>query len=149
MDSGYNDQMEFLTMYSKMDPSVRELLGHSAEEMIFSCSYMGTKCSSKDFATVHSNSYGNCFSFNSAIIASEDKSSGKRKTSLVGKKFGLSLKLNVDRKEYLGSILSPQSGARIILHHPKSYPLIDQEGIDLSPAFATSVAVKQFLLNFS
>lgn len=39
--------------------------------------------------------------------------------------------------------LSKMAGARLVIHDPSSPPLADEDGIDLQPNTASSVAIKQ------
>ena len=85
-------------------------------------------------------SYGTCYTFNSGR-----NSRTVRKASLTGVNNGLSIEMFIDQANYMINKLSTQSGMRLVLHNPKTTPLPEEEGLDLAPNTASSVAVRMVI----
>ena len=56
---------------------------------------------------------------------------------------GLTVEVFLDQRSYMLNKLSKMAGARLVIHDPSSPPLADEDGIDLQPNTASSVAIKQ------
>ena len=48
----------------------------------------------------------------------------------------------IDQTNYMINKLSKRAGMRLVLHDPKTPPLPEEEGLDLAPNTASSVAVQ-------
>ena len=115
--------------------------------------------------------YGNCFIFNSVQNAN-DTLAGERLLALTGPTFGLALVLNLNQKWYLKEGATPkvsfnivlvipkfkcpflayylslfiiiiQGGARITVHDTTLRPLVDEDGLDVTPATSTEIAIQE------
>ena len=86
-------------------------------------------------------SYGTCYTFNSGRRSEE-----VRKASLTGVSNGLSIEMFIDQTNYMINKLSKRAGMRLVLHDPKTPPLPEEEGLDLAPNTASSVAVQMVTL---
>ncbi|XP_046998361.1 degenerin unc-8-like [Schistocerca americana] len=126
--------MDFLAAYLSFSKEQRALMGDSFQQLVVSCQFSGTSCLSESqyFArSVHSG-YGNCYTFTT-----------NRKTVLPGKEYGLSLQLSLSREQQLRATLSPEVGARLLIHSPQLAPMPDEAGLNVPPGVATSVALQQ------
>ena len=85
-------------------------------------------------------SYGTCYTFNSGR-----NSRTVRKASLTGVNNGLSVEMFIDQANYMINKLSKRSGMRLVLHDPKTPPMPEEEGLDLAPNTASSVAVQMVI----
>ena len=61
--------------------------------------------------------------------------------NLVNFVLGLSMELFLDQKNYLGAGLSPQAGARVVVHNVGHHPLPEENGITVAPHLETSIAL--------
>ncbi|KAK3858429.1 hypothetical protein Pcinc_035380, partial [Petrolisthes cinctipes] len=96
----------------------------------------------RDFYMWQSDSYGNCFTFNSPNLYQVDngtytKDDYVRYTSNSGYQYGLRLTLNLDLKNYV-SLLSPEVGVRVVVHQPSVTPIPEEEGFSLHRVTLTS-----------
>ncbi|KAF2348197.1 Fibronectin type II collagen-binding, partial [Trinorchestia longiramus] len=131
-------------------PSAEEIqdLGSKPQEFITSCTFDQTTCTFKDFYVWQSDTYGNCFTFNSPnlYLKSDDggfvKDNFMRKTRKAGYQNGLRLTLNLDVSNYV-SLLSSDLGVRAVVHHPRVTPIPEEEGFSVSPAFLTSIGIRR------
>ncbi|CAG0922949.1 unnamed protein product [Notodromas monacha] len=130
---------------SLLAPNPEEIrkFGVRGQDFIVSCSFDGVPCSYKDFYKWQNQEYGNCFTFNSPLLAvatgGEDK---VYSTTKFGSRYGLRLSLNIERDDYLSSV-TPTQGARMLIHNRAEVPFPAENGIDLSPLLETSVDVKR------
>ncbi len=42
----------------------------------------------------------------------------------------------------MGSVLSQKAGARLAIHDSRSFPVVDENGVDLQPGTSNSVAIR-------
>ncbi|XP_076308702.1 epithelial sodium channel subunit alpha-like isoform X2 [Tachypleus tridentatus] len=131
---------EFINEYAKLTDLARKELGHSAEKLIIGCTFEGVTCSPMNFTRFSSFEYGNCYTFNSALNEYNYTFSPIVSRS-VGSFSGLSLELNLESYDYLYS--TPSVGARVVIHDPREQPMAEYHGLDISPGFETSVALKK------
>jgi len=118
-------------------------IGHQFSDLIKGCTFHGIDClNSSVFKNYPSPAYGNCFTFNKEN-ATQDELAGLRKSSLPGPKFGLSFVLNIDPENYLGVGRTEQSGARITLHKPSTFPTVADSGIDVPTNVLTNIAIEK------
>lgn len=136
IDSNFNNRIAFSAKYSQLDFSSRQQFGHQFTDLIRSCSFNGEPCSWDYFSYFQSLKYGNCYSFNRFSIEDDTV----LKTSSVGIMSGLDLTLNFDPENYLP--ITSSVGARIIIHDPRDDPS-PEEGVNISPGFETTLAMKQ------
>ncbi|KAG8177899.1 hypothetical protein JTE90_024608 [Oedothorax gibbosus] len=124
----------FLKMYMQLNETQRIMIGHQAIDFIDQCSFNGKACSSHDFETFSSLRYGNCFTF---------KNPNKNRDFDVGlvSQRGLELVLNLDLNNYVD--VTELVGARVIVHNPLEDPNPEENGIDVNPGFATSIAFSE------
>ncbi|XP_077992163.1 epithelial sodium channel subunit alpha-like [Glandiceps talaboti] len=88
-----------------------------------------------NFTSFYNHMYGNCYTFNSGI------DSDILTTNKPGPLYGLSLTLYAETSEYIGE-MQPSTGFRIVLHNQDVMPFPEDEGISVSPGFATEVGVR-------
>ena len=143
----------------------RELLGHRLEErwspvegrelqgFLKTCTFKGQNCRSSRWRrrgaqtltisllslwrSFFSPNFGNCFTFNSGL---DNRTVGR--VTLTGPSNGLMLELFLDQGNYLYNRLSRKAGARLTIHDPLQQPLPAEDGLDLQPGTASSVAVQ-------
>ncbi len=118
------------------DPVLGEVRGFFRE-----CTYAGGDC--KDpakWTVVNLPGYGNCYTFNTGLGNNTAK-----KTALTGNINGLKVELFLDQSNYMLQKLSKKGGVRIVVHDPKSMPMVDEFGMDLQPNTATSISVQQVI----
>ena len=48
--------------------------------------------------------------------------------------------LDINTDEYL-SLMTPDVGVRLVIHHPNTVPFPEDEGVNLLPAFISSIGV--------
>ena len=87
-------------------------------------------------------SYGNCFTFNSAIN-DEDAYGGNRVTSMAGPKFGLDLVINIEQSKYLKDGVTQSAGARVVVQSSSVHPQPEEIGHQLKPNTVTSLAMNE------
>ncbi|XP_023716562.1 amiloride-sensitive sodium channel subunit beta-like isoform X1 [Cryptotermes secundus] len=128
----FNDMMHFLALYTNFSSEVRKQLGHEFKDFIRSCTFSGKSCLNETlyFNHVVNSAFGNCYTF-----------STDRKTVIPGRDYGLSMELYLDQENYLGAGLSPQAGARLVVHSGEHQALPEENGITVSPHTATSIAL--------
>ena len=87
-------------------------------------------------------SYGNCFTFNSAINV-QDSSGGDRVLSMAGPKFGLDLVINIEQSKYLKEGVTQSAGARVVVQSSSVHPQPEEIGHQLKPNTVTSLAMHE------
>nr|XP_015903602.2 amiloride-sensitive sodium channel subunit alpha-like [Parasteatoda tepidariorum] len=132
-----NSALPFLTRYSLLDKEKRKSIGEQASSFIRNCSINGAICSIEEFSFVQSFRHGNCYTFNkrkksdlNPLVASMNKLN-----------LGLELVLDLHLKQYMRE--TQTIGAKILIHHPKDEPNIEEEGITISPGFETSISISK------
>ena len=55
---------------------------------------------------------------------------------------GLVVEVFLDQNNYMLNKLSKKAGARVIVHDPENPPLADEDGLDLRPNTASSIAIQ-------
>ena len=56
---------------------------------------------------------------------------------------GLSLQIFLDQGNYMLNKLTPNAGAKLVIHEAENTPLPDEKGIDLKPNTETTVAIQK------
>ena len=93
-------------------------------------------------------SYGNCFTFNSAINE-KDTYGGERKSSMAGPNFGLDLVVNIEQSKYMAKV-TESAGARVVVQSASAHPQPDEVGNQLIPNTNTALAMHEVPdLNFT
>nr|XP_042909832.1 amiloride-sensitive sodium channel subunit alpha-like [Parasteatoda tepidariorum] len=129
--------LPFLTRYSLLDKEKRKSIGEQASSFIRSCSINGAICSIEEFSFVQSFRHGNCYTFNK-----RKKNDLNPFVSSMNKlNLGLELVLDLHLKQYMRE--TQAIGAKILIHHPKDEPNIEEEGITVSPGFETSISMSK------
>ena len=118
--------------------------GHQKEDSIVQCVFDGKICDTSWFQTFQHASFGNCFTFNSAINPYGENSTNRKtlETSKVGLENGLALSLFIDKDEYLG-VIGQKFGINIVLHNSDEHPPLLSQGILIDAGKATRVTVQQ------
>ena len=110
----------------------RKLLGHSLDDILFSCTFNQQPCSSSDFIWKFDRYYGNCFVFNSGYNAS-----GKtdiKKSLISGSLYGLQLQFYVGFNDQLSLFNSIYAKGGFLKVENSSFLLDDSlDGIFLTP----------------
>ncbi|XP_076330958.1 acid-sensing ion channel 4-A-like [Tachypleus tridentatus] len=136
----YSDIRRFFNILHKLNTTLRQKLGHQAQDFIKKCTWMDEDCSYRNFTIFTSYLYGNCFTFN----ADWSNTSVTKKVKSMGALSGLTLELNLERDEYLDEITSTV-GARVVVHDSRIVPQPENEGIDMSTGLQTSVMVSKIV----
>ena len=89
-------------------------------------------------------SYGNCFTFNSAIN-DHDTHGGERRTSMAGPNFGLDLVINIEHSKYLQKGVTQSAGARVVVQSSSAHPQPDEIGHQLNPNSITALAMQEVI----
>ncbi len=115
--------------------------------MIKSCSFGsvpdGGRCgdlmSSKNATTFFSAKYGYCYAFN----YNPPTFTGENLTvTFPGPVMGLVLEMNIDSLYYMRNGLTPEGGARVVIHEPNGAPLLSSSGYDIHPNSITSIGLR-------
>ncbi|XP_042865706.1 uncharacterized protein LOC122249150 isoform X2 [Penaeus japonicus] len=129
-------------------PSKDDLKTYSIppKDFVKTCSYDRRPCSYRLFYSWNSDQYGECHTFNSAFRTIKLKNGRTRKatpwkTSSVGPRNGIRLTLSIKSSNYM-TLLSPDMGAKVIVHSPRHIPFPEDEGFNVSPGISVSIAVK-------
>ncbi|GFY37025.1 FMRFamide-activated amiloride-sensitive sodium channel [Trichonephila inaurata madagascariensis] len=133
------ERIQFQSLYLSLDNTSRFHYGHQSEDFIISCSFNGEECSHSDFSLYLDDMYGNCFTFNKA-----NSSKPPLKTSFVGPNSGLMLELDVKSDEYIW--LTKSVGARVVIHDPYQKPTPQDQGINVSPGFETTLGLSKVVM---
>ena len=110
----------------------RQKLGHTIEEILFSCTFNFEECDSKDFVWKFDNIYGNCFEFNST----------SNKVFYPGRLGGLKLSLYVNIYENLKFFTNEIGG--IVRIENGSYLTDYYGGVKIAGGFQTDIVVDRF-----
>lgn len=150
----FEKEAEFLQSYMKIGGPVRPHIGHKFSTsysslfqenitgFITSCTYKGKPCNDPDYwYGFGMPQFGSCFTFNSAYNFENDPQPD-RDATLTGSLYGLSVQVFLDQGNYMLKKLSQKAGARLVIHDPRIAPIPDENGMDLSPNTATSMAVQ-------
>ena len=86
-------------------------------------------------------SYGNCFTFNSAIN-DKDTNGGERVSSMAGPNFGLDLVVNIEQSKYMATV-TESAGARVVVQSASAHPQPDEVGNQLIPNTNTALAMHE------
>ena len=95
---------------NKFNDSDRKQLGHSFDNLLFSCYFGDKMCNASDFDWIYDSFYGNCFVFNSF-----NSSSKLKKSSISGYFYGLQLELYAGFHENLTLFNSPYGSNSLII----------------------------------
>ncbi|XP_070190671.1 degenerin-like protein unc-105 [Littorina saxatilis] len=112
--------------------SERFEFGHQMSRMLLDCGYQKSQmCSRRNFTSFYNHYFGNCYTFNKEVVADA--------VSKPGPSHGLSLLLNVESEEYMKQ--SQTVGFKVLIHPSDSMPFPEDDGVIVSPGFATSIGV--------
>ncbi|XP_070542970.1 amiloride-sensitive sodium channel subunit gamma-like [Ptychodera flava] len=126
---------------SLIPAEVRARVGHQNDGLIKECVFNGFNCTSKDFIPVMNPRYGNCYSFNTGANGTDI-----RRTSKPGPSTGLELTLFIEQTEYI-PVITQNAGAVVLVHPPDNVPFPEEQGLELSPGFSTSLGVRLSTIN--
>ncbi|CAM1304981.1 Uncharacterised protein at_DN2342 [Pycnogonum litorale] len=103
------------------------------KDLMKSCTVNGKLCQSKHFSTSVYSKYGLCFTFNKP---------GNFKTQSFGTDSGLRITFTTgDSNSETYPSINPDTGLRITIHQPGTYPWPTEEGFNVPTGAITSVAV--------
>ena len=86
--------------------------------------------------------YGNCFTFN-ANYNNENGLNEAREVTMTGGPATLSIVLFLNQLSYTPLSLSKEAGARMTIHDPNVFPMVEEYGINLKPSTASSIGLQQ------
>ena len=86
--------------------------------------------------------YGNCFTFN-ANYNNENGLNEAREVTMTGGSATLSIVLFLNQLFYTPLSLSKEAGARMTIHDPNVFPMVEEYGINLKPSTASSIGLQQ------
>ena len=130
------DMTNFLAKYIKLKYEERKLSGNELKDLILYCFVDDKPCEESHFNYFQNTQYGNCFTFNK-----KKNNSATLKVPIGGKTTELEMILDLSHYIYLD--VTSSQGTRIIIHDPNEDPNPEENGINISPGFETSVKVKQ------
>ena len=134
-DKNIEEMTIFLTKYMALSYEDRNISGYDKQELIPYCFFNGMACKEEDFSYFQNLHYGNCFTFNK-----KKNNSDVLKIS-VDKTMALEIILNLKYLSYLD--VTSSFGARVVIHDSNEDPNLEEDGINVSPGFETSVKIKQ------
>ncbi|CAN7998564.1 unnamed protein product, partial [Ixodes hexagonus] len=113
--------------------------GHKANDLVVQCTYNARNCFDETRSILRvdpypSPRYGLC----QTIKLANDSMRKIRKT---GPTLGLRLTLNIERSEYL-DIISPEFGARLLIHPVGTAPTLERGGIILTPGSKSYISIR-------
>jgi len=115
----------------------RKQLGHSLDDILFSCLFNNQPCGPNDFVWHFDRYFGNCFIFNAGYNETTGEKANIKKSLLSGSQYGLELQYYVgfnEKLSLLNSIFSRGGFAKI---ENSSFLLDDSlDGIQLTPGDA-------------
>lgn len=109
---------------------------HTAEDSIFSCSFMGRECNSSDFSPSLTPN-GVCYTFNSGRLAPVIL-----KAYGAGTRHSLSLVVGIQQNEY-SAALSHDAGIKVAVHPQSEPPQPDGFGIAVAPGKNAFISMRQ------
>ncbi|KAK7073350.1 hypothetical protein SK128_014299 [Halocaridina rubra] len=143
---------DFSDTMGRFSPTPEDLRDHfiPKKKFIQSCSFDSRGCSSESIYAWTSDKYGICYTFNSVFVQEEYKnetlstpiSSKPKETASFGPANGLRLTLNIAYEQYI-ALLSPDIGARVIVHSPRQLPFPEDEGFNVAPGRSISIAIQR------
>ena len=143
----------------------RQTFGHKFDNMIKACTFKQRDCldsryivlavvvasfsktflgNCRQFLKSNYPSYGNCFTFNSAIN-DEDDHGGNRATSMAGPNFGLDLVIDLEQAKYMKNGATQSAGARVVVQSSSAHPQPDEMGHHLNPNTHTALAMYEVI----
>lgn len=154
VSTDFQQEALFLRSFMNFSTEVRSGVGHqlnttfssltqkNVSSFITACTYKGGSCLGAEYFHEFSTAqFGNCFTFNSLYHLADDPYP-RRRATLTGSLYGLSIEVFLDQENYMLKKLSKKAGARIVIHDPTLVPLPDEYGMDVQPNTATSIAIQ-------
>ncbi|KAK2164535.1 hypothetical protein LSH36_62g03004 [Paralvinella palmiformis] len=125
-----------------LNPDTRAEYGHQFKPLISSSQYAGYDVYNTTFKDTYDLNYGNCYTFNTGSIGTEDSLFAFN----TGPDYGLVIIFATEEHEYIGEITYKQ-GLRVVVHNPRSPPFPIEQGIDIAPGMSTSIGVRKVTIN--
>ncbi|XP_077994420.1 epithelial sodium channel subunit beta-like [Glandiceps talaboti] len=135
MDWAFEQQKSLRRHMAKKNESERQQMGHDIKDMLVDCIWKGYPCSPVNFTSLPNSAYGNCYVFNSG------KDGSSLKTNRPGLTYGLTLELYIAQHEYLTDI-TETAGIRVAITPQNIFPFAEDNGIAVSPGFATEIGMR-------
>ena len=88
--------------------------------------------------------FGNCFTFN-ANYTNRNGHNKTREVTMTGGSATLSIVLYLNQLSYTPLSLTKEAGARMTIHDPNMFPMVEEYGINLKPSTASSIGLQQVL----
>ena len=141
----YAEQYVKALTYLNLNESQRKEMSYSIDDMLINCQFNFISCSKIDFEYFYTNSYGNCYKFNSGLDWNNNKIDIKSSTN-PGRQNALNFILYTGKPndEYL---FQKSDGIILFIHNSTTIPLTQLEGISLSPGYETDIVINQVEFN--
>ncbi|ESP00693.1 hypothetical protein LOTGIDRAFT_157983 [Lottia gigantea] len=134
-----NSELDAALMYAQFSAKVSEVevlkTGHLLKDFMINCKFAGYPCSPHNFTAFHNHKYGNCYTFN------HPGKTNSAKTRFAGPLYGLTLELYLEQSDYVPA-LSQEAGIRVVIHSRNATPFPEDEGVSVSPGYATSIGLQ-------
>ena len=147
-------QAKFLAYYGRLSDEEEFRLSHSPKKMFRRCAFAGEvneedkDCTAlmKGESRFFSPTFGMCYSFNYRGPRDLEKCKGincdnPRWTHFSGPLYGLSLEIDMEGLSYLRNGQTEHEGIVIVLHDPRTIPLISSAAFNVLPNSATSYSI--------
>lgn len=112
----------------------KKTYGFYISEMLTSCNYIGTDCSTSDFLYLQSYDYGNCYTFNGNTSKIQTVSSAGP---------GNSLQIELFSGDPNDELYVASRGFYVIVHNQSYTPIMDNEGVYVSVGTETNIGVER------
>ncbi|XP_042897441.2 amiloride-sensitive sodium channel subunit beta-like [Parasteatoda tepidariorum] len=124
------------------EPKILDDYGISYDTIILSCRFAGRRCNiQRDITTIYSPTFGKCYMFNYYPPTDNEKDGKPKIVKQTGRLPGLLLYLQSEKKNTF-PLLMRQTGARIVIHDPRSLPFTRSSGFDIRHGAISSMSVK-------
>ena len=145
-----NNYMILFQQFSKLKVFIlsnneKKKISYSIDDMLINCQFNSIACSKNDFEYYYTNSYGNCYKFNSGLDWNNNKIDIKSSTN-PGRQNALNFILYTGKPndEYL---FQKSDGIILFIHNSTTIPLTQLEGISLSSGYETDIVINQVEFN--
>ena len=95
-----------------------------------------------NWITINNPKYGNCYIFN-YNTTNANATGTVRSAKTTGSSSSLSIELYLDQTVYTPLSLSQEAGARMTIHDPSTYPMVDEYGMNFRPNTASNIGIQQ------
>lgn len=121
--------------------SFKQSLSYNIDDMLVNCRFDKLACLSSDFAHFYTPGFGNCYKFNSGVLANKTKTNIK-KISSPGRRNALQLELFTGYMSPTHDLVYSY-GFQVFIHNASSLPPIGTQAISLPVGYETDLVIKQ------